>query len=247
MGTWGNNPWGNTPWGGGGTGGGGGGFTQTAGQPQTAHITTSTPVLWSNGNLYNGWLMLGVAMPTGASGNSYPSITLWGNMPPQPLPQWIMIPIVQGQIDQNTSVFQSPYLDPPGCRYVAYWLDTNKNVIYPTSGTAPSLFDITTGSYVIQQPFLAIPATPNIIPAPQKPGMVSPNSSGEVFSTPTYEIPGGVVDGTNTVFTVSRVPSFLMFFIDGQLQAPGTYAVTGNIVSLSIPPTVGATLTAMLV
>jgi hypothetical protein len=109
------------------------------------------------------------------------------------------------------------------------------------------LFDITTGSYVIQQPFLTIPATPNLIPAPQKPGSVAASSSGgEVFSTPTYEIPTGVVDGANTVFTVSRVPNFLMFFVDGQLQAPGTYAINGLNVSLSVPPTVGSILTAMI-
>jgi hypothetical protein len=37
-----------------------------------------------------------------------------------------------------------------------------------------------------------------------------------------------------------------MFFVDGQLQAPGTYAVNNTNVSLSVPPTVGSVLTAMI-
>lgn len=246
MGTFGNNPWGQTQWGGAGAGGSNGGGANSV-IPQTATITTSTPVIWSNGNLFNGWLLLGTALPTGATGTSYPSVTLWGNMPPQPLPQWIMIPIVGGVIDQNTTVFQSIYLDPPGCRYVAYWLDTNKNTISPAGGASPSLFDITTASYVITQPYLLIPASPNIIPAPQNPSApVASYLKGESYAMPANEIPQGTVDGSNTIFTVSHTPNYLMFFVDGQLQAPGTYISQGTSIICSVPPAIGSLLTAII-
>lgn len=246
MGGFGNNsPWGNTQFGGG-SGGSGQNFTQGSGPPQTTKVSTATPVLWSNGNLFNGWLMLGIALPTGAAGSSFPSITLWGNMPPQPLPQWVMIPIVQGQLDQNTSVFQSIYLDPPGCKYVAYWLDTNKNIIFPSGGATPALFDIAQGSYVIQQPYLATPSTPNVIPAPQLPGSVASTISGNVFATPAYETPTGNIDGNNRVFGISRVPNVLMFYVDGQLQDPNTYGVSGATITLTVAPVVGSILTAII-
>lgn len=224
----------------------GGAVSTPGGQVPSATLSTVAPVLWANGSPFTGWLLIGIAMPTGAAGSSYPSATLWGQSPAQPLPQWIMVPIIAGSIDTYTSIFYNTYLDPPGCRYVAYWLDSNRNQIYPALNVAPLLFDITSSPYTITQPTLTAPSSPNNIPAPQGSNSVASSLSTQTYAFPSQETPLGTVDGSNAVFTLSRAPNFLIFMVDGQVQDPTTYTVANTTVTLNVAPTLGAAVRAIV-
>ena len=130
--------------------------------PATATITPSTTtVKWSNTKNFNGWLALGLAVPTLAS-IPYPTISTDAASPQIRLPIWITVPIVDGVMNQNTSVYLTTSIEPPSCQYVAYWYDINFALI---SGPS-ALFTVTSSPYTITVPTLTIPVAAVTGPTP---------------------------------------------------------------------------------
>lgn len=130
--------------------------------PRTAKL--SGTVTWSNGANFDGFIAIGVAVPT-VSGVAYPTISMDATFPPLNLPLWTFVPVKDGAIDQNTKLFFNADLEPPGCRYAAYWYDVNYKRIFP-AGSA-SLFDITVDPFSITVPTLAVPTTAVTAPVPE--------------------------------------------------------------------------------
>lgn len=65
--------------------------------------------------------------------------------------------------------------------------------------------------------------------------------------TPAYadnETPGGSINGSNTVFTLTQAPvppASLMLFLNGVLQLQGTdYILSGSTITFTNAPTAGA-------
>lgn len=121
--------------------------------PSTATITPSVnPVLWSTTKPFNGWLVLGLAVPT-LSSIPYPTISEDSTSPQVRLPIWTPIPITDGVINQNTKIFFTSTIEPPNCQYVAYWYDVNYEQIAGPS----SLFTVTASPYTLTVPTLTAP------------------------------------------------------------------------------------------
>ena len=135
--------------------------------PRTAQILTSpSPVLWQNGQTFDGCLWLGLVLPPAASGN-FPAPSLWASQRPQQLPQFTKIPIVGGLIDLITQVFWNSDIDPPGTQYVAYYFDRLNNLIAPASGTATP-FTVNSAQFTITVPTLTNPSYVGVVnPVPQ--------------------------------------------------------------------------------
>ena len=87
--------------------------------PTSTKIITSAPVTWSDGSLFSGYLLLGLALPTDSLGAQWAEVNLYGTS--QILPKWTVIPIVEGTVDSNTSIFPNTQLDPPRTKYAIYW------------------------------------------------------------------------------------------------------------------------------
>ncbi len=216
--------------------------------PQTAKVTTSTNVTWSSGALFSGYLMFGVALPTDSLGAQWAQLNLYGTS--QRLPIFTIIPIIEGVVDQNTSVYLTTQLDPPNTRYVAYWYDNTWKLIYPfPSGTIPSPFSVTTQPYIITQPTLTVPTVPTgaEIPAPQTDD--STTGSGPIpYAAFDEFVLTGTADGVNTIFTIPVTPLIsAAIFIDGQKQDQSTYTRSVTVVTFNTPPTSGASVTALVV
>lgn len=65
--------------------------------------------------------------------------------------------------------------------------------------------------------------------------------TGAVYGTPTQEVPSGLVNGSNTIFTLSNTPitnASVSFYVDGLIQIQGTdYTISGAaITTTSILP-----------
>lgn len=120
-------------------------------------MSASGLVRWSNGELFDGYLMIGIAPPVGLADNK---VQYFGSLSKQQLPQWCRIAIISGVIDNVSRVFQNASIDPPNSRYAIYWTDRAFNVLY----TPVALVTIATDPYQITVPTLTAPTAPTIIP-----------------------------------------------------------------------------------
>lgn len=183
--------------------------------PSTATLTSSSPIKWVGGTLFDGFVMLGLCVPSGTTG-AWPSLSIGqGKYPSQKLPIWTVVPIVQGVLDPSAKLFFNSAIDPPGSKYAAYWLDSTKRRLYPSGeGT---LFTIETSPYN-----LTVPALPDMTPASVavSPEDTTTTSSEEILTPLTIT---GTQDGSNLIFTLSAFPvTALLLYVGGQLLAEGT-------------------------
>jgi hypothetical protein len=130
--------------------------------PRTAQLITSPGIVtWSNGYIFDGFLWLGLSLPTG-----YTNIKCFGSQLPQEIPRYIKVPIIAGQLDQTTQIFYTTDMDPPATQYFAYWFDRNNQLITPDPGTAVG-FVVSTPVVTIAIPTLTLPS---VGPAPTPQG-----------------------------------------------------------------------------
>lgn len=213
--------------------------------PLSAKITTTVPVTWSDGSLFSGYILFGIALPTDSLGAQWAELRLWGTS--QRLPLWVTVPVVEGQVDTNTTLFYTNQMDPPNTRYSIYWFDMTWKRIYPI-GSLPALISVTANPYVVTQPTLAAPGVPGagLTPDPQTPFSTNTSGTGTYLIENEY-ILTGTADGVNATFTLPVTPVITAFlFIDGQKQDPANYLRTGPVVIFSTPPTAGASVSALV-
>ncbi len=214
--------------------------------PQTAKLTSTSPIVWSNGATFTGFLLVGMALPNNAQGVQYASVNLFGVNPPQRIPTWTLIPIIQGQFDTSAGLFLSASVEPPSTKYALYWLDSTKTQIFPAVGVPPTLVSVTTDPYVITQPTLTLPAAPTAVPAPQTTFSTPNGGFPPSYVTGVPETLGGTVNGVNCVFTISRNPLLAIIIVDGQIQDQSSYGRVGTTVTFITAPTTGSSVTAYL-
>lgn len=208
--------------------------------PSTAKIQSASPITWSDGSLFSGYILFGLALPTDVQGAQWAELRLYGTS--QRLPVWTVFPIVEGQIDTNTTLFYTTQLDPPNTRYAAYWYDNTWKLIYPI-GAPPVSFSITTNPCLITQPYLQAPAVPtdDLIPVPQ---FEDPEEADRNLIEYTL---AGTANGVNTIFVipVTEVRGASVF-IDGQKQDTSTYTRVGSVVTFNTAPVILSSITAQV-
>ena len=216
--------------------------------PTSTKLITSTPVTWSDGALFSGYLLLGLALPTDSLGAQWAEVNLYGTS--QILPKWTVIPIIEGTVDNNTSIFPNTQLDPPNTKYAVYWYDNTWKLVYPfPAGTLPSLVTITGTTYTITQPTLIAPtsATADLTPAPQT-GDGTTSSNTQIYAIPVEYSLTGTVNGVNTTFTIPVQPKvFASIFIDGQKQDASNYSRIGATVIFVTAPSAGSSITGLVI
>lgn len=214
--------------------------------PLTATITSTLPITWSNGIPFTGYLVVGCALPTNAQGVQYARINLYGVQPAQELPKWTVIPITQGVFNPSAGLFYSNNIEPPQTLYALYYFDSTGQLIYPPLGIPPTLVSVETNPYVVPAPTLTIPTAPTAVPAPQT-TFSTPNSGSQPnYITGFPETPVGVVDGVNTVFTLSRAPLLAIVIKNGLIQDTTSYARVGVTITFTVAPSIGSILEAYL-
>lgn len=191
-----------------------------AAAPRTARITTASQILWSSGDVFDGWLLLGLT-----SGQASATVFLDNATFLQQLPRFIKVRITDGVIDPNTRVFWTADMQPPNTRYWPWWYDLTGTLIYPTIGD-PTSFTIAADPYTITVPSLVAPGAPSAPPStttfPAGGGVVS-------YIFVNGEVPAGSITSTtgsngNGVFTLSDNPdpdASLVLYRNGVLQLAG--------------------------
>lgn len=138
----------------------------TESSPRTAQLTSAANIAWSNGSLFDGFALVGLAVPVDPDNSNAPWPQLMkgrGSFPFQRLPLWAKIPIIQGVFDSNSTLFFNADIDPPNTQYVAYFYDS-ANV---RRGTSSGLFTVSADPTTVTIPTLTAPTAAGAPPTPE--------------------------------------------------------------------------------
>lgn len=198
-------------------------------EPRKASL--SGTVSWSSGELFTGFTLIGVALPT--SGDyTYSRLALQNVYPPQRLPLWYRIPITNGQYDGTARIYWNIDLEPPNTRYVAWFYDVHNRQI----GGPTAAFEVASESYTITVPTLTVPTTSTVPPIPDT--NPEDSTSGTILYTTFVdnETPSGTIDGVNDTYQLDHTPApqtSLMLYKNGQLLIPGTaFSLSGQTITI---------------
>lgn len=115
---------------------------------QSAKVVSAAPVSWSNAQLFNGYIIFTVVLPTG-----YTTVKKAGASPAQELPLNIRIPIANGVISPFVSLPFGSSCEPPNTSYTYTFYDFNDKLI--ASGAVP--VSVATDTVTIAVPTLTTP------------------------------------------------------------------------------------------
>ena len=189
--------------------------------PQSASLSQSVTVLWSDGSLFNGFILIGLVYPT--NGSQWAEVDLGGQAPGERLPQFTKVAIVNGKFDNSVGIVYTSSISPPNTQYVAWYYDQStyppRQICGPTT-----FFTVNTGTVTPPTCTLTSPTA----------GTEPPSPDGSSQGTPVIMI------CTGGYYTLTYAASIIPDLANGINQA---LTATGN-VSLSAPIYTNGTLTA---
>lgn len=137
------------------------------------NLQTATPVVWSDGSTFNGYLVVMLAPPVASNSINWPgdgilsytSPEAWSQTGQMRLPDVYVLPIYGGAISTNAGVLANTDINPPGSKYFMYYYDiARKRIAGPASSSDYYVFTSSPGT--ITQPSLPVPTPPSGVPAP---------------------------------------------------------------------------------
>lgn len=134
--------------------------------PQVATLTQAATVTWSNGDLFNGFLLIGLVVPN-TSGDAWAELDLGGQQPGERIPIWTRVAVVDGVYDNTVGVLYNSSISPPNTKYAAYYYDSS--VFPPRQIAGPSaLFTVTTATLTPPALTLTAPTAGVVAPTPNE-------------------------------------------------------------------------------
>lgn len=121
--------------------------------PQVATLSQSTTITWSNGDLFNGFLLLGLVLPN--SGSTWVEVDLGGQSPAERIPLFTRVPVVDGKFDNSVGVLYNSSISPPNTKYAAWYYDASS---YPPRQIAGPSALFTVSSATLTPPALTLTA-----------------------------------------------------------------------------------------
>jgi len=126
-------------------------------------VSSSSPILWSDGSLFQGSLIL-VFVPPGEGGDAYPEIyphvTGQPRTLPRPLPFRLIIPIIDGILQDNFALTHLQ-MHPPGVRVRDFWVDSTGETI----AARGALLTINADPFSITPLTLTAPTASTVLPS----------------------------------------------------------------------------------
>jgi hypothetical protein len=203
-----------------------------------AQLTYSTTVQWSGGTLFDGYVLLIMALPS-ASGSTWSKVCLKDSRPRLRVPVRVMVPIRQGVYDPATQVWRTDSILPPSVRYSSFFYDSTDRLV----AVGPDLFTITADSYTLTPPTLTDPTAAVVGVTPE----TVPSAPISVTIGPTVEDVQGTKNGLNTSFTITRAGTIVFIMLNGVVQTSGVdYTLTGTAVTMTAAPASDDTLKAVI-
>lgn len=130
--------------------------------PRTAKL--SGTIQWSDGSNFNGFGVVGLVFPT-SGGAAWPELSIEPNSPRQRIPQWAVIPIVDGAFNNQVGLWFNADIDPPNTKYAIFYYDSsNKLVGQPSSSS--DFFQVTADPVAPPTYTLTVPTAGTSVPDP---------------------------------------------------------------------------------
>lgn len=197
---------------------------------QKCRLFNNTAFTWDNDEPFNGYLLLIMSFPSANSGTPWTYAVLNDSHQRLRVPVATKIPIRNGFLESDAAVWQAQSLTPPRCQYSSFYYDNTDRLI-AIEGNFFSAND--TEDEMIANPF-PITDFPGAFPFPQTvPGTV-----------PTVETPTGLINGSNTNFTLTRAGNEVLVYLNDDLLAGGgvDYTLSGASLIMDTAPATGDVL-----
>ncbi len=195
----------------------------------TAKIVTAADVAWTTGDLFNGFLLLLIALPA-SRGSAYLK-----DSQRQRVPLDIKIPVLEGVVQDKVKIWQTTELEPPNMQYCALWYDDTLLQI----AVGPSLFTVTTEEHTVTPPTLTSPTVAIACPTPG-----APLTDSSVIGLTDRTIIIEQTTGTGASVTITQTPFQIQgIYFNGMLLKEGggdDYTVSGLTISFISPLTVAS-------
>ncbi len=209
---------------------------------EKAQLTYGSTIAWNGGRAFDGYCLFLIALPS-LSGVSWTRISLKDTKPRLRIPTRVRVPIVNGEYDKNTQIWQTTSIQPPNVKYVALFYDSNDMLI----GSSGTLFTVTTSPYTLTPPTLTDPTATATVPTPED--VPVPGSDIIVQGAPTREDVAGTKNGVNTSFTISRAGTLALLVWNQLVLDEGVhYTKVGTAITMISPfiPDAGDTWEALI-
>jgi hypothetical protein len=198
--------------------------------PRISYPSQSTPLAWTSGDLFNGFVLIGLALPT-SSGTAFLGVRYGNAGISEAIPQFTKIPVKDGLLNSSCGLFYNADLTPPASIYYAWIYVPNG----PTAGGVCRMIAGPSASFSVTAPTFEIPALTLTVPTvgtQPTPDVAAPPGGSYVtlvsFQTyPATETP----DGVETDFTFSFLPSAVLY--NGQMRFENNgYLRAGYVIQL---------------
>lgn len=123
--------------------------------PRVAYLQSSAQINWSDGSPFDGYIAALLALPTG-----YAQINLDQSPSPLRIPTATKIAIIGGVIDLTSGVYFNSDIEPPGSKYVFYFVDATNTQV----GVGSGLLTVNANPYIITVPTLTVPTSSVTVP-----------------------------------------------------------------------------------
>lgn len=123
--------------------------------PRVASLTSASPVLWSDGTPFDGYMVAMLSLP-----GTYAQVNLSNSPSPLRIPLNTKVPIVQGVLDTSCGIYFNSDIDPPTSKYVFYFVDATNTPV----GVGSGLLSVAANPFAVPVPSLPVPTAPVIIP-----------------------------------------------------------------------------------
>lgn len=132
--------------------------------PQTATLDQSVTVTWTNGDLFNGFLLIGLIVPS-SGGTAWAELDLGGQYPGVRLPIFQRVSIINGQFDNSVGVLYNSSIAPPNTQYACWYYDQSTNPPRKIAGPS-SPFTVSTATLTPPTATLTVPTAGVTPPTP---------------------------------------------------------------------------------
>jgi hypothetical protein len=184
---------------------------------------------WTDGTLFNGFVLIGLALPT-ASGTQFLGVRYGNAGISEAIPQFTKIPVTDGLLSTSCGLFYNADLTPPGSQYVGWTYIPNG----PTAGGTCRMIAGPTATFEVDEPTFTLPSMTLTVPTtgsvPTPDVAVTPGSGATTVSFITYPATE-TADGIETEFSFSFLPSCV--FYNGQMRTEDIgYTRVGFVIQL---------------
>lgn len=177
---------------------------------EESKIVTAADVAWSDGQPFDGSLLLALALPSGYA------VAMLEHTRGMRIPLRVIIPIDKGELQESPRLWQTQSIVPPETRWYDFWYDATGKQI-----ATGSLQAINADPYTISVPTLTVPSATGTPPSVTNTSTYAVTSVGSAVLR--YEEVTGTKNGTNKTFTFSTAPTeYLGLYRNGILLREDT-------------------------